>query len=157
MTTKPLVIGLGQRFRTDDSVGPLVLDGLIKLFGEKIDAVETQADAARLMELWKGKEIVYLIDSISSTPEKMGNIYRINALEEEVPVSTHTSSGHMLGLADALQLSKILNRLPEKFIIYGITGSDYSHGEKTTSHIKRVVSKAIQQMANEINSEVNHA
>ena len=76
MTTKPLVIGLGQRFRTDDSVGPLVLDGLIKLFGEKIDAVETQADAARLMELWKGKEIVYLIDSISSTPEKMGNIYR---------------------------------------------------------------------------------
>lgn len=155
--TRPIVIGLGQRFRSDDGVGPLVLDGLIQLLGEMIEAKECMGDAAELIELWDGKKVVYLVDAICTTPHEMGKIYRIDALKEEFPISNRASSSHVLGLAEALQLGHILNRLPHKFIIYGVVGIDFGPGELSRGEIKTSIAEVIQKMASEIESEVYHA
>lgn len=155
--TRPIVIGLGQRFRSDDGVGPLVLDGLIELLGEMIEAKECLGDAAELIEIWDGKNLVYLVDAICTTPHEIGKIYRIDALKEEFPVLNRASSSHVLGLAEALQLGHILNRLPQKFIIYGVVGNDFGPGELARDEIKNSITKVIQDIAREIKNEVYHA
>jgi hypothetical protein len=66
-----LVIGLGNPYRGDDGVGPVVARAMADRALESVTVLEHSGEGAGLAEMWAGMDMVILVDAVSSggTPE----------------------------------------------------------------------------------------
>jgi hydrogenase maturation protease len=121
---KLLVVGVGNDFRRDDAAG-LVAARRLRDCG--ILAEEHRGDFATLMERWKDADILILIDAIAPgrTP---GAVHRLNASASPLDREVFNTSTHAFGLADALELSRILGTLPRKVLVFGIEAKNLAVG-----------------------------
>lgn len=121
------VISLGDRFRGDDGVGPLVLDELRRRYGEHLEGVENRGDMTQLLEDWRDRQ-VFLVDAVVAQDKSAGEILRLDGLTESVMQSVCTTSSHGLNLAEALELGHAVGALPERLNIYAICGENFATG-----------------------------
>ncbi len=135
MKSRILVIGIGSDFRCDDRAGLAVA----RLLKEKnipgVEVIEVSGEGTALMERWKDAEYVVLIDAVSSDSPP-GTIHRIDVQRQTIPKSFFHSSTHQFSVAEAVELSRALNRLPPHLIIYGIEGKNFSQGMGITPAVK---------------------
>jgi hydrogenase maturation protease len=146
------IIGCGNLHRGDDAAGLLVVRRLREL---GIPAAEESGEALSLIENWKSSEEVVLIDAVV-TSAKPGTINfwaagRAGTLPAEIAKNTST---HGLGLAQAIELARSLDRLPPKLLIYGIEGSRFEVGTAPSPRVLAAVEKLALQIAIEWNG--NH-
>lgn len=131
MKNRILVIGIGSDFRCDDRAGLAA----VRLLKEKnipgVEIIEETGEGTALMERWKDAEYVFLIDAVSSDSPP-GTIYRIDIQRQSIPKTFFHSSTHQFGVAEAVEMSRALNRLPPHLIIYGIEGKIFSMGVEVT-------------------------
>lgn len=115
-----LVIGIGNPDRGDDAAGILAVRRLRSM------KVIERADCSDLIDLWDGAEDVIVIDAMRSgrTP---GTVMRFDAIAESLPTRTFPST-HNFGIAETVELARVLGRLPERMRIYGIEAGDFTHG-----------------------------
>lgn len=127
-----LVIGIGNRYRRDDGVGPVV-KGLVRdALAEEVAAVEGVSDALALIEMWDRRPFVIMVDCMVSGANA-GQIRRIDAMEEEIPEDLFSDcSTHFISIVRAVELGSALERLPLRLIIYGIEGVDFEPGSGLT-------------------------
>lgn len=100
------------------------------------------------MDLWADSDSVIIIDAVRSGGES-GAIYRIDALAEQLPRRLFLCSTHALGLAEAIELARAMDRLPARLIIYGIEGRDFEPGIGLSPEVER----AAREVAARIQSE----
>jgi hydrogenase maturation protease len=131
MKTRILVIGIGNDFRCDDKIGLETVRLLKQKNIPGIEIIEESGEGTALMERWKDAEYVFLIDAVSSDAQP-GTIHRINVYKQTIPKTFFHSSTHQFGVAEAVELSRTLNRLPPHLIIYGIEGKIFSMGVEVT-------------------------
>ena len=122
-----LIIGVGNEFKGDDGVGIHAARRLGKLNLSHVQIHEGVKDGMSLIELWKDKDHVILIDA-ASTGGEPGTIYRFNACKKALPAKFFSYSSHTFSVAEAVELSRKLTQLPSQLIIYGIEGKDFSDG-----------------------------
>jgi hydrogenase maturation protease len=129
VTDKPradaLIIGVGNRFRRDDGVGPIIAD---QLHAAGFNAREHGGEGTSLMETWSGTETVIIIDAALSGAEP-GTIHRFDASRDSLPKDLFHYSSHLFAVAEAVEMARILNRLPKLLIVYGIEGETFDFGE----------------------------
>ncbi len=134
-----LVIGIGSEDRGDDAAGLLVARRL-RLQG--VNAVEHTGDGLALMECWSDARRVILIDTIvTGSPE--GTIR--DATHLPVLRERHASS-HGFGLAEALELGKVLGRLPPSLTIYGIEGKNFERGAPVSEAVLEAVDRVVRTL-----------
>ena len=126
-----LIIGIGNRYRSDDALGPLVAD---RMAAKGLAAIEHGGDGPGLIEAWAGAETVILVDAMKSVAPA-GTIRRIAAHEEPVPAGLFHYSTHQLGLAEAVEMARTLGRLPPRLILYGVEGTAFGFGEALTPDV----------------------
>jgi len=131
MPEKILVIGIGNDFRCDDKIGLDVVRVLREKNIPKIKILEESGEGISLMEIWKNAESVFLIDAVSSNAEP-GTIHRIDVHQQKIPKSFFHSSTHQFGVAEAVEISRVLKHLPTQLIIYCIEGKNFSMGTDVT-------------------------
>lgn len=149
-SVKPtLLIGVGNEFRSDDSAGIIAARKLKELLNGDIDIFESDGDGAKLMNMWNGHNNVILIDAVSFGTSP-GTIHVINAKEKEFPKETVIHSSHMFSVAEAIETSKVLNRLPENLTIYGIEGKTYGLGKDISDEVKESINKVVSEIQKEI-------
>ena len=119
-----LVIGVGHPDRGDDGVGPAVAARLQTL---GVDAVVVHGDCARLIDLWAGRDHVVVVDALRAD-DPPGTIRRFDARTEPLPAGAFRSSSHLFGLADAIALAQVLDRLPPDLVVYGVAGARFDLG-----------------------------
>lgn len=100
-----------------------------------------------LIELWEGEPDVTVIDAMVSGAEP-GTITRFNGLSDRVPAGSFPST-HSFGLAESLELARLLGRLPARLTIYGIEASSFGHGEP----LSPVVREAVETLAAALTEE----
>ena len=71
---KPLVIGIGNRDRGDDGVGPVIVENLQQMAPD-IDTACCAGDLTRLLDLWHGRERVILVDMLASQDAAPGTVH----------------------------------------------------------------------------------
>jgi hydrogenase maturation protease len=54
------------------------------------------------------------------------------------------SSTHAFGLADAIELARVLNRLPRKLAIYGIEAAQFDAGTQPSIQVLAGVERAVE-------------
>lgn len=136
---KKLVIGIGHSFRGDDAVGPLVAESLRATPG--LDILVHHGEGTDLMERWAGYDRVILVDATCSGTEP-GTIRVWDAVAEALPASLFPKGSHVFGLAEGIEMARILNRLPPMLKIIGIEGQTFSAGTKTSPQVDRAITEA---------------
>ncbi len=141
------IIGCGNLDRGDDAAGLLVARRLREICVEipKVEIIEESGDSFSLMDCWIGFEHVILVDATAphGTP---GQVQAWNANADKLPENVFPCSTHAFGVREAVELARVLNRLPQTLRIYGIEGKRFSFGALLSPEVERSVEAVAQQL-----------
>lgn len=127
-----LILGLGNLDRGDDGAG--IHAARLLRANRRVHEVR---DCSRLIDLWEDESDVTVIDATISGAEP-GTITRFDGLKERLPADTFKST-HSFGLAESVELARVLNRLPGRLTIYGIEADSLDHGGSLSPRVERAV------------------
>lgn len=136
------VIGCGNVHRSDDAAGVLVAERLREL---GVPADVQPGSAFELVETWYKDEDVILVDAVV-TGAAVGTVRLWDGRAPKVPSNPQVSS-HGFGVAEAINLARILQLLPRSLRIYGIEGKNFGIGEAVSPEVLNSVEKVAQQIA----------
>ncbi len=142
-------IGVGNRFRSDDAVGLQVLDILSSGCSIRAEYLEAWGEGATLIDMIEGKNIVFIFDAVSSDSEP-GTIFRFDAISEKIPTKFFNYSTHAFSLAEAIELARVLGKLPSSLIVYGVEGAVFEAGSLLSSRVAKAVSKVVKRVSVEL-------
>ncbi|MEK6654101.1 MAG: hydrogenase maturation protease [Thermodesulfobacteriota bacterium] len=149
--TPILVIGVGNVYRSDDAVGRIVAQDLKGKTPDCVNIIEKGGDGTALMECWEGADTVILIDAVHSGTLP-GTIHRLDAHAQPIPARYFHYSSHAFGVAEAVELSRTLNQLPPRFLIYGIEGKCFEPGGGLTGEVAKAAQDVLAQIQHDIAS-----
>jgi hydrogenase maturation protease len=145
-----LLIGCGNEYRSDDAAGLIVARRVQERAAGQITVRESPGEGAALIEAWKGARTVILVDAVCSGSEA-GAIHRIEAHRERLPAKMFHYSTHAFGVAEAIELARVLNQLPPRLIVYGIEGKKFEAGVGLSPEVKaaaeRVADRALKELS----------
>ncbi len=124
MTGTKLVIGVGNRDRGDDGLGPMVIDALADRRPPEATGHETvlaviEGDLSSLPLRWTPDHDVVIVDAMV-TGRPIGSVVVIDALARSLEPTTGLLSSHGIGLADAIELARLLRRLPTSLTVVAV-------------------------------------
>jgi hydrogenase maturation protease len=142
-----IVIGVGNPYRRDDGLGPYVIDRL-REFGlpDSVLAV-SGGETTQLIDLWAGADLAIVVDAVRSEPGHPGRIHRLTVFD---PPGERSRAAHGLDLGEAVELARVLGRLPNRLVLLVVEAEDTGYGIGLSSS----VAAAAERMAEEIFAEV---
>ena len=111
-----------------------------------IDARQHGGDMLGLMDEWDADEEVILVDAVVSAA-KPGTITTWDARTAALPSDCFSCSTHALGVAEAVELARALNRLPRSLIVYGIEAANFEAGGAPAPEVANAVERLAQDLA----------
>ena len=138
MSAKTLIIGIGNRYRGDDGLGCFIVDELKKRIVDNVEIIEHNGDPASLIDLWEGRSQVILIDAVSSGAE-IGTLYYFDLRQQVLPDTFRNYSTHAFGVAEAVELARVLGKLPTHIIFLGIEGENFKLDTQQSSRLQQTV------------------
>lgn len=144
-----LILGIGNRYRSDDGVGIEVARRLKKRAPAGVTVLEASGEGTALVEAWQGAKAVILIDAVSSGG-KPGTIHRIDGAHEAIPKIFFNYSTHAFGVAEAIELARALNQLPPSLVIYGIEGKEFEAGEELSPEVEKAATEVVKRILLEL-------
>jgi hydrogenase maturation protease len=136
------VIGIGNPLRGDDAVGLLAARRVRELADPEVEVMELEGEPARLIDAWQGARLAVVVDAVKSDAPG-GAVMRFDATAGPLPPSLSATSTHALGLGDAVEIARALDRLPERLIVFGVEGTRFQAG----SDLSPAVAAAVQAVA----------
>jgi hydrogenase maturation protease len=149
--TKVLVVGVGNSWRGDDSVGLEAARLLRDRLPESVRVLATEAEQSSLMDEWEGCDVVLIVDAVHSGG-KLGSVHRLDLNAETVPHAVFQGSTHHFSLGDTIELARALGRLPTKALFFGIEGERYAPGEALSPAVSEALPAIVEEMAEEAES-----
>jgi hydrogenase maturation protease len=132
-----LIAGVGNAWRGDDAAGLVAARRLRELL-PSVRVVEVGGDPAALLDAWAQAGLAIVIDAVRSGAPP-GTIHRLDPEADSAPTALRFGSTHAIGLAEAIELGRVLDRLPAQLELYGIEGACYDAGAGLTPAVARAV------------------
>lgn len=145
-----LVIGIGNAYRSDDGAGLAVARRLKERAPANVTVLEQDGEGVRLMEAWKDARAVILIDAAHSGAAP-GTIHHIDCRRDPLPPGMFGDSTHAFGVAEAVELGRVLGRLPARLILFGVEGADYRFGTELSPAVLEILPQVVAAILQEIN------
>jgi hydrogenase maturation protease len=146
LRARPLVIGVGNAQRGDDAAGVLVLQRLRRLgAGAVADLVEHSGDGARLLETWQGREHVIVVDAVLGTFP--GDVTWFDVSAARSGFETTAATSHAVGLAQAIEMARVLDLLPPKVEVCAIAAKDFVPFSQPSAAVERAAGRAAMAIA----------
>jgi hydrogenase maturation protease len=145
-TVNTLIVGIGNEYRNDDIAGIYTARLLSELKLPHTHIREHHYDVGELLHIWMKYKSVIIIDAVSSGA-KSGSIHKFN-LSEGQPAETdvHRTS-HSIGFSKLIELSRTINRIPERIVLYGIEGKNFDHGITLSKEVAASAKKLAHEIA----------
>ncbi len=144
------VIGVGNLYRRDDGIGSVAV-GLARRALPGVDVVELDGEPTRLIDAWAGREVAVVVDAVCANGEA-GTIHRIDAHIEALPPCAAHASSHRAGLAEAIALGRILDRLPDRLVVLGVEPADVTDGVGLSPPVSRALPELLRRIAAEVSA-----
>lgn len=141
-----VVIGIGNDFRGDDAVGLYTARLLEERGLPGTSIVVGVAEGTALIDHWESAAKCFVIDCAVSGANP-GTRHTFQAHIEAIPGDIFTGySTHNISVTDAVELAKVMGKLPKELIVYGIEGCNFEPGA--------ALSKDVESMAREVAREI---
>jgi hydrogenase maturation protease len=138
MTGRPaVVIGIGNPYRRDDGVGPIVADAIDQLHLPGVRVVISDGEPISLLAAWEDAPLAIVVDAIRQEPPCPGRIHRLTT-SQLASEGTGTSS-HGFGVPYALRLSGALYRQPGHLVVIAVEGADFTDGAGLSGPVSAAV------------------
>jgi hydrogenase maturation protease len=144
-----LVVGVGTRYRNDDAAGLIVAERLKAQVAGSATVLLHEGEGVSLMERLEAWEAAILIDAVSSGAPA-GTVQRFDVKTGSLPAGVFRHSTHAFGAANAIELGRALQRLPQHLIVYGIERRDFAAGTKRSGEVEAAVARAAGRVVEEI-------
>ena len=142
------LIGIGNRFRSDDAAGLEVVRRLRLARPPGVRLIEQEGEPASLIESWSRVDEALVIDAVNSGSAP-GTLHRFDVTDAPLPAQVFPST-HAMGLPEAVELARELDRLPGRLIVYGIEGQNFEAGEGLTEPVQKAVAKLVMDLYREL-------
>jgi hydrogenase maturation protease len=147
-----LVIGLGHPDRGDDALGTLVADRLSERAPAGV-SVLALGETAHLLDVIGGADTVVIVDAaLSGAPP--GTIHRFDAHAAALPQAMFAMSTHAMGLAEAIELARALDLLPDRCIVYAVEGASFDLGRPLSPAVAAAVDDVIARVLDEVGERI---
>ncbi len=133
-----LIIGIGNAWRRDDGAGPAVAERLALRPG--LQVLVLPGEGTEVMSAWRKDSRVVVVDAMRSGAAA-GTVRRFDALEEGLPVGAFPSLSHRFGLAEAVEMARILGQLPRMLEVWGIEAADLGEGPGLSPEVEAAVNR----------------
>ena len=153
---KILVAAVGNPDRGDDGVGPLVAQKLSGRLPAGAKLVVRSGDLMSLIEDWAGVDAVICVDAAAQRGAP-GRVYRIDLAEEALPPELSFTSSHAFGLAEAIELARVLELAPKQIVVYAIEGACFDTGAPFTPAVLSAATEVADCIAGEVTRILNAA
>jgi len=80
------------------------------------------------MQEWPGADQVIVVDAACSG-SPAGTTHFVDASRDRIPAGLCYRSTHRFGVAEAVEVARVLAQLPGKLYLFAIEGEDFSLGE----------------------------
>jgi hydrogenase maturation protease len=144
----PLVIGVGNRWRGDDGVGPRAIEALAHIEGLDAELLALDGEPARLVAAWQGRPVVVVVDAIVAG-DPPGTVHVITDLDR-LPDPAAGASSHGGGIAEAVALGRALGQLPDRLLVVGVEPATVGHGEMLSPSVAASVDAVVGLIAAEV-------
>ena len=151
---KPLVIGIGNPLREDDRIGIEVARSLGENLQSLVDVAYCYGDTTELLDQWKDRACVFLIDAMQSDLHEEGVVHRFYPLREEIPAVFTQTSTHLFDTGAVIELARALDELPKDLVLYGIEARNFSLGQEVSPKIKELLTTIVNTIEEEIHARV---
>ena len=157
---RPLVIGVGNRWRGDDGVGPLTIDALAALGadGPDADLIALDGEPGRLVAAWEDRSRVVVVDAIV-TGDRPGTVHCIaahpDADRDRIEGWQATAGSHGNGIAAAIALGRALDRLPVRLVVVGVEPGRLDHGDELSPAVAAAIHIVTELVTHAVNEEVD--
>jgi hydrogenase maturation protease len=149
------LIGVGNPFRHDDAVGPVVAARLLGHFDgdTRVRVADLDGEPVRIIQAWEGSRYVLVVDAVTSGAP-VGTIHRyavddlsgVGVLGGDVMVA----SGHALGLADAVDLATALGQLPPHLEVRAVEGACFDLGDSMSSRVYAACDEIVADIVDQV-------
>ncbi len=144
-----LFIGIGNPLRGDDAAGLLAARALRERGAGGIEVLELEGEPVGLIEAWRGAEAVVVADAVASGGEP-GEVHRIDAAAGPLPAALTGSSTHAMGLAEAVELARALDRLPARLLVYGIEAAGFETGAEPSAAVRAAAERVAESAPSDL-------
>jgi hydrogenase maturation protease len=137
MTT--IVVGVGNRDRGDDAVGPIVCDRLRAQLGVTT-AIRTFTCEGSILDLalhWDHDDRVVIVDAMQpgTTP---GRIVTFDATAGPLPTPGAVST-HEIDVSVAIELARAIGRMPAQLFLVGVEAAQTEWGTPLSAEVEAVI------------------
>lgn len=144
-----VVIGVGNEYRRDDGVGPAIAERIRILRLPDVQVVTTDGEPTRVLDAWTGKDIAVVIDAAVLRDPTPGRVHRMAV--DDLPGGNPAHSSHGLGIPEAVELARALDRLPGRLVFYTVEISETGYGPglstPVTAAIAPVTAAVLRELA----------
>jgi hydrogenase maturation protease len=140
-----LVVGVGNALRGDDAAGLEVARRVRERSGVEVLGID--GDATALVDAFSGHAEVAIVDAARSDAPP-GTLHAFRADRDPLPVGAlRSASTHALGVAEAIELARALDRLPARLHVYAIEGAEFAFGEALSAPVQIAVEALSSRLA----------
>jgi hydrogenase maturation protease len=141
-TGRVVVIGVGNPYRRDDGVGPVVVSLLRDRGLPGVELAESDGEPTRLIELWTGASLAVVVDAVLTRPAHPGRVHRLSAYHPAFAARSReagaaagipgagipAASSHGVSLGEAVDLARALDRMPDRLLLLAVEAGDVGFG-----------------------------
>jgi hydrogenase maturation protease len=146
---KILVIGAGNPDRGDDGIGAMVARRLARLLPEDVAVVARSGDMLSLIDDWAAFDAVFCIDAAAPI-DMPGRVHRFDLRTGALPREIALTSSHAFGLAEAVELSRVLGLALPRIIVYAVEGHCFDPGAAMTPEVTAAAGLVADRLIDEI-------
>ena len=143
------VVCVGNRWRSDDAAGLEVGARLEGTLPATVELVCHEGEPTALLATFEDADAVWLVDAVSSGREP-GTVQRLDAAEKQLPAELFHTSTHHVGLAEAVELARVLGQLPRSAVVYGIEGASFEVGGELSPQVAAVIETVVNAVRDEV-------
>jgi hydrogenase maturation protease len=139
-----IVIGVGNDLRGDDAAGWETVRRLVP--SPSLVVHEHGGDAPGLIGLWGPDDDVVVVDAVVSS-EPSGTIVEIDALAAPLPADVSWATTHGAGVAEGIELARVLGLLPRSLVLIGISAKEFELGLPMNPEVERAVQDVVRRLS----------
>jgi hydrogenase maturation protease len=148
-----VVIGVGNQYRRDDGIGPALAAVIGELDLPGVSVIISDGEPSRLLEAWSGARLAVVVDATLQDGGSAGNIQRQCVTDDPMPggwASIGSASTHGLGIGEAIHLAQVMDRMPERLVVFAVEAADIGYGEQLSQPVSASLPELTQAVIAEL-------
>lgn len=154
MTASVVIVGVGNSYRRDDGVGPLVAAAIERLALPGVQVLAGIREPTMVLDAWAGASLAVVIDAAVSSAPTSGRIRRSGLGDVD---DTPTVSSHSVDIAETIALGRALGRLPDELVLLTVEVADTGHGLGLTPQVAAAAPELVAIALAEIQKRIRTA